>query len=276
MQSLAQIYHPITAAPFRHDPTYCEIPPCDALKPYIRCFWGTMGTVDNISTLDNRVIIPDTCMDIIFTLDYSRGAVESAFCGIDEHSHFSSDTYGKIGTATFGIRFYPWSAVLFADEDMRNVKNKSFDAGEHFDGIKRQLEPRLWAADSLEERAKIAEEVLIKCISKHADSTFLNAVHFILSTNGCSKTSELCLHTAVSEKQLERVFSNNVGISPKAFSSLIRYQLLWQDMLFCSDFNALDAVEKFGYCDQSHLLRDFKRRHLMTPQEAVKFARQNR
>lgn len=34
-------YTPITAMPYRHSDSYVEIEPCAALKPYIRCFWGS-------------------------------------------------------------------------------------------------------------------------------------------------------------------------------------------------------------------------------------------
>lgn len=37
--SLDRLYHPLTAQPFKCDKNYIEIAPCDALKPYIRCFW---------------------------------------------------------------------------------------------------------------------------------------------------------------------------------------------------------------------------------------------
>ena len=100
----------------------------------------------------------------------------------------------------------------------------------------------------------------------------MNAIYFMLSTNSRAKISDICLYTSVSEKKLERIFNYNLGISPKSFSSLLRYQLLWQDIIFSDNFNILDAVEKFGYSDQSHLLNDFKRRHLMTPAQAVKHA----
>lgn len=103
----------------------------------------------------------------------------------------------------------------------------------------------------------------------------LNAVHTVLRADGRARVYDLCAYTAVSEKQLERLFHHHMGISPKAFSSLARYQLLWQDMILSPAFHILDAVEKFGYTDQSHLLKDFKRRHLMPPREAVAFAKKN-
>ncbi|MDE6727531.1 MAG: helix-turn-helix domain-containing protein, partial [Oscillospiraceae bacterium] len=64
-----------------------------------------------------------------------------------------------------------------------------------------------------------------------------------------------------------------MGISPKCFSGLVRYQMLWREMALCGDFNVLDAVEKYGYTDQAHLLNDFRKRHLMNPKQALEYAK---
>ena len=78
---------------------------------------------------------------------------------------------------------------------------------------------------------------------------------------------------ALSPRQLERRFDAAMGLSPKALAGLMRYQLLWQDMALNPRFNALDAVARFGYADQAHLLHDFHHRHGMSPREAIEFAR---
>ena len=67
---------------------------------------------------------------------------------------------------------------------------------------------------------------------------------------------------------LERLFHEYVGITPKKISNLIRYQFLWRDILCEPDFDVLSAVHKYGYTDQSHLLREFKRYHSMDIHEA--------
>ena len=107
------------------------------------------------------------------------------------------------------------------------------------------------------------------------DHNLMNSLYHILQQNGNVKISDLCSYTGVSKKTLERIFHENTGVSPKTMQSLIRYQLLWQDIYFHRRFNALDAVAKYGYFDQAHLLRDFKRRHTTTPAEALRFALEN-
>lgn len=45
VMELNQIYNPLTAAPFACNEYYMEFAPCAALKPYIKCFWGTKKPV---------------------------------------------------------------------------------------------------------------------------------------------------------------------------------------------------------------------------------------
>lgn len=64
MNHFYRLYRPATAVPHRNDSTYTEITPCSALRPYIKCFWGSVGPSAGKATA-GELIIPDTCMDII-------------------------------------------------------------------------------------------------------------------------------------------------------------------------------------------------------------------
>ena len=55
----------------------------------------------------------------------------------------------------------------------------------------------------------------------------------------------------------------------------MRYQSLWRELVTAPNFSVLDAVERYGYTDQSHLLRDFRKYHgislTVAQQKAVGF-----
>ena len=260
MLSLAQSYKPVLSTPFGRT-GYREAAPSAALAPFIRCFW-----TDKHTSARDILVIPDTCMDIIFKVSENGG--NGFFCGIDDSSFYSEDR----GSEMFGIRFYAWTARLFSRRDFSGSCGGKFELGEYFDGID-ELNGAVRSADTFEERVSAAEKWLCgKLCGLAPDNNLLNAVDFIIQNNGTAEISDLSMHTAVSPRTLERLFMRNLGASPKAFSSLVRYQLLWQDML-CPGFDVLDAVEKFGYSDQPHLLNDFRRRHLMNPKQAVEYAK---
>ncbi len=266
-------YNPITAYPAGQSNIHSEIIPCEALRPYIRCFWGTAepicnGAADGTPTL----VIPDTCMDIIFNIDYTKNTLDSGFCAIDEIGHYSQIA-GTSAYSIFAVRFYAWSAVLFADNSFLGSKNKYFDTDEFFSGFTAEITPILMRVTSLRERSELLSEYLLKRLNTNrSNSNMMNSVYDIICTRGTITSAELAFKNAISQRQLERIFDENMGISPKSFSSLIRYQMMWQEMYY-KGVNTLDMTEKYGYYDQAHLLNDFRKRHAMTPNQAIRFAR---
>lgn len=277
MHRIINMYRPITATPFTDNDTYCEILPCEALRPYIRCFWGTKKPVSaQPDTASSGIVIPDTCMDIIFDINYTENNYSGFFCTVDEHSYSTGGAIIAHTTATFAIRFYAWTAILFSEEDFTGRKNSAFAVEDFFSKLKAELEPLLFDVPTLEGKIAVTEQLLLKKLcTNRINNNLMNAIHYMLETNGRAKISDICAYTSVSERQLERIFNYNMGISPKAFSALLRYQLLWQDIALSPCFNILDAVDKYGFSDQAHLLNDFKKRHLMTPQAAAEYARRN-
>ncbi|MCH5194913.1 MAG: helix-turn-helix transcriptional regulator, partial [Oscillospiraceae bacterium] len=245
------------------------IAPSKALLPFIRCFWGTAGITNEE---ESRLVIPDTCMDIIFDLDYTNNTAHSFFCTIDENAYFSHNSTGTAYHSKFGIRFYAWSAVMFADNSFAGTKNKQFDIDEFFTGLKREITPMLLSVSSLSERAAMTEKYLLKRLDlNRMNNNMMNAVCDIILAGGAVRTAELAAKNAVSVRQLERWFDDNMGISPKSFSALVRYQMIWQEICFGRG-NILEMVGKYGYYDQAHLLNDFKKHHSMTPKQAVKLS----
>lgn len=256
---LDKIFKTITANPYQRS-TYIELEPCEALKPYIHCFWYSKN--DSITPYKS-LIIPDLCMDIIL---YEYNGCHADFCGINNHSFYSVNT----DTEHFGIRFYAWTAALFSDETMVGTLNAYDNTQKYFCDFSDQTAEEILYADSLYEKKQLAEEYLLKKLGKrNIDTDVLNSIFYTIDLNGKATVTDLSDYNAVSKRKLERDFLCTTGVSPKQMINLIRYQLLWQDAVK-RDFNVLDSVEKFGYYDQPHLLREFKKYHGLTLSEARK------
>ena len=273
---LNNLYHPITAAPFRKNSSYTEVGPCDMLRPYIRCFWGTPAPIDTgTPSHDCGIVVPDTCMDVIFYVNYTENRIDGVFCALDDRSRLlTQEDASAARRSVFGIRFYAWTASLFAEYPLTGSKNGRFSVEDFFPELKKQLEPILFEAESLTDKVYAAGKILLKNIyTERSDPDLMNAVCQMIRLNGTAKIGDLTSCTAVSERRLERLFAENMGASPKTLCGLIRYQMLWQDILFGSSLSPSDAVEKYGYFDQAHMLNDFRRRHMMSPREAVSCAK---
>lgn len=279
MLALSSIYQPITAQPFLNDETYTEIQPCEALRPYIRCFWGTRNPLSNGASVvtKDKLVIPDTCMDIIFDIHGHNNTHDSTFVGISDTAFMTKAEDVTPAISRFAIRFYSWAVPLFSDESMRNVFNSYHRPEAYFHNFERDILDILMDNPFILDRVDKAQQYLMKRINPDQQNhNVLNAIYKILKSQGSIKMTELSGYTSVSQRQLERLFSEYVGVSPKKLSALVRYQYLWQDVLHHPYFNIQDEVFKYGYTDQSHLLNDFKKYHKMSLADARKFAHATR
>ncbi|QAA32351.1 helix-turn-helix domain-containing protein [Clostridium manihotivorum] len=274
MFKLSDIYYPITATPFNRNETYVEIEPCQALKPYIRCFWGTPKpyTENPSLKLESSIVIPDTCMDIIFDIDISKNQLMDIFCGINDTSFITEKQESSATIACFAIRFYCWAVPLFSDEAMNKALNAFTETEVYFKNLKNALEHILLASTSIVDRVgKVQDYLLMRLNINKQNNNLMNAVYKILQSKGTASISEILNFTTISQRQLERLFLEYVGVSPKKLSGLIRYQYLWQDIIRGNSISIQDLVSKYAYVDQAHLLRDFKKYHTMTPRAARAF-----
>ena len=260
------IYCLLTATPFKRNSFYAEISPSKELQSYIRCYWGTENPLIQIKNDDApELVIPDSCVDIIYHIDYTNNTVTGGFCGVNDCS-FHTHGNGTIGhmVSTFAIRFYAWSAYAFSDDSFQSTMNGYFDVGSRFEWLDKSIRPQLLELKTLQEKISFTEQVLLKSLLDIRENAVINdTIQNILINKGSLDIAKLAKESFVSTRQLERLFHEYVGITPKKLSNLIRYQFLWRDILCEPDFDVLSAVHKFGYTDQSHLLREFKRYHSM-------------
>lgn len=270
---LSRIYQPLTAMPFGRADGYDEAPPCPALRPWVRCYWGTFS--GQTTPCDSTLVIPDTCFDLIFTLHSASGKVSARFCPMLS-APFHAEPRSSDDSSVFAIRFYPWSAAAFAQSDLRHTLNGSFDASQHFPLLTAAISQMLRETLDSHERMRQANDLLqLLARPDRCDPTFMNALCALLNSEGRLRVGQLAQSVYVSPRQLERLFSHAIGISPKALATQIRYQLVWRDAVASPGFHVLDAVTRYGYTDQSHLLHQFRAFHSLSLSQALAYARQH-
>ncbi len=71
-------------------------------------------------------------------------------------------------------------------------------------------------------------------------------------------------NACLSRKQFERVFREQVGMNPKEYARVVRFQKAMR-MLQCGSRDYPYIAYHCGYADQSHLIRDFKAMSGHTP-----------
>jgi AraC-like DNA-binding protein len=71
--------------------------------------------------------------------------------------------------------------------------------------------------------------------------------------------------TGFSGRQLERNFARHLGVSPKAFARVVRFQAVAAAAARLNQPDWARLAADFGFADQPHLIREFKSFSGVTP-----------
>jgi len=124
-------------------------------------------------------------------------------------------------------------------------------------------------SDSIIEKHKIVEEYLIQNLDNHksADIRIVDAVNQILSERPGVTVNDICQNLNVSRKHLNVLFKKYVGVSPKSFILLSRFQDVLQLLASKSedDIRLSDIAYEMNYFDQAHFIKEFKSLTRLSP-----------
>ncbi len=85
-------------------------------------------------------------------------------------------------------------------------------------------------------------------------------------------TNNLGYAILFSKKQFERIFRDYVGMNPKEYARIVRFQRsLW--MLQRGDRDFVGIAAECGYSDQSHFIREFKSMTGLTPKALLTYCK---
>lgn len=79
----------------------------------------------------------------------------------------------------------------------------------------------------------------------------------IFESNGMAGIKDLCEAGNKSERQLQRLFKKYIGLSPKYYARIIRFNYIFR-LIKEKERSWAEIVFESGYYDQSHFIRNFK------------------
>lgn len=172
------------------------------------------------------------------------------------------------------VSFYPFSINLFLPGfSLREITDKNVSLDDIFSGFRR-TEERIEEAKDNNERIRIVENFLIERLSLGLKKRFAlmkSIVGDIVTLKGNTDYVELQKKYSFSERQFERIFNSDIGVSPKRFSELIRFHNSVK--MISSEKDLTSIAYDCGFYDQSHFIKVFKRYTGMTPKDfRIKYA----
>ena len=174
------------------------------------------------------------------------------------------------GVESFAIFFQPagWSQLFGIP--MWEITNCIYPATATMGLSVRQLWNRLGESRSFEHRVAIAEQFLrqrvVSAIPRDAMTT---AATHLFRVQGAIRISELAQRDSIGLRQFERRFQREVGVAPKTFARVARFQAALDAKLASPNRTWLDIAHNFGYHDQMHMIHDFESLSRNSPTQLI-------
>lgn len=242
---------------------YKQIQIPDYLKDCIQSFWTLDSTID--STSKSFRTIADGCPGLIFqhpakgVLYQNKKILPAGFLYGQATKHNMLQLSGQFSAV--GIFFYPTALKTIFGLDASELTDSCVDLD--FLSVKQgfQLSERLMNSISITGQTEIVSSFLFSQIQKNkqpVDEKTGYALSRIILSKGSISLKELTESLNLSERSFERKFKEYVGISPKLFSRICRFQASLKQLKH-NDYNKLsDIAFENDYADQSHFIRSFK------------------
>jgi AraC-like DNA-binding protein len=245
--------------------THIPHPP---LSNFVELFWFYDGYFPGSHKKER--LMPDGSVELVINLKedeariYDRENLDkcerlpgTVLCG-PHSSFFVIDTAQQ--DSVMGVHFKPGGAFPFFKmpaAELHNLHVSLEDLWGHEAGLLRQ---RLLEARTPEKKFQVLEECLLarafRPLERHRSVDFALALFRNIHT--APAISEVVDQIGISSRRFIQLFSNEVGLTPKLFSRVRRFQTVLQEIQTGSEFSWGDMAASCGYFDQAHFIHDFK------------------
>jgi len=188
------------------------------------------------------------------------GGVENAhpvaLIGAQTFRRVELTMHGKVDA--FTIVFQPGGLFVLFSVPAGKLTDDHFD-GEAALGLG-ELERRLGDAASFTDRVHVADRYL--CAKRPAfDSVsgLATAATDVFLSSGCVRVSDLAHKAGLGIRQFERRFRYEIGISPKLYARIVRFEAALRRKAAAPEMRWTDIAHNLGYHDQMHMVHDFNR-----------------
>ena len=221
-----------------------EIAPAARMRPWIDSYWSRPAS----STPAPERILPDGCADIVFAVD----AGVAMIVGTMTRPLLLA---GGDVPAYFGIRFRPGRARAFLRLPLHEITDQRVP----LDDI--DLAARVASAGDAAARVAVVESWLVRRFAE-SDPRVDRAVELL--SRGRS-VDAVAREVNLSRQHLRRRFLEHVGVGPKTFARVARFQRLLERIRRDAAPSWAATAADLGYFDQSHLIADFRELAGSTP-----------
>jgi AraC-like DNA-binding protein len=201
-------------------------------------------------------LLPTGTMELVFTMD-AGGAGAGVIAG--PHSEFMAlDTPRPF--SVIAVHFKPGGGFPFFGVPSGELHNRNLTLDMVWGDSAAAVRDRLWEAKNPQQRFRILEQTLL--IRARGSLDRHPAVRYALGvfdgSNGTRRVGDVVQRIGLSSRRFVELFRSEVGLSPKAFCRIRRFNEALRHVERLTDVDWADVALSCGYFDQAHFNHDFR------------------
>lgn len=247
--------------------------PSPALRPFIHHYW-VMRAGDSYSMELN--VMPMGCMKWMF--HRGRPFSVEGICDLHNTASICGQYSSSVRIGIFGqtdllfVFFQPYAMKMITGipcEELTDANVSMDDLGDH---EFKQLKRMVLESEDDQTAISLIEEFILRQLARRNEDCYLK--QFMTLCRAIDHYPNLTLtHLAdtacLSERQLRRVFSDHIGLSPKQMLRIRRCLAATKAIQQTEEVDFAQLIVQFGFADHSHLYKEFKLFAGMSPSEYI-------
>jgi AraC-like DNA-binding protein len=239
--------------------------PKPPLSKFVDIFWLYEGYEPEQQT---ERILPTGTLELVINLRQN----ELGFCDAERPEDCSRLSGAVVSGASgrgftpdaaeafiIGVHFKPGGAFPFLGLPAGDLADTHVDLETLWGPSAGRLRERLCEARTSAERFQLLQEALLSRLCHGVEQHYAvsAALEMFGKNQAGPRVREAAKYLGLSQRRFIQVFKAEVGITPKLFSRIQRFQQTRTFIQHNPSINWADLAVDFGYFDQSHLIRDF-------------------
>lgn len=260
------------------DPAYparmpgCRLKPRTPLAALVECLWYWEGAPgphlqERLLPQAQAAMILNLCEEPIAIYEDDRGAGyygTAAFSGARSNC-FTIDCNQQ--ERVVGVQFAPGGAAPFFRMPLSELENASFNMSDLWGKEAGWVRERVLSAPTPQTMLKTLEQCLLELL-RVPDSLHPAVIYMTGQLDICdgpARVQAVTEQIGLSQRRLTQLFHEQVGVSPKTFHRVRRFQHTLKRLHGMCSVDWADLAVECGYYDQAHLSHDFRQIAQMTP-----------
>lgn len=234
------------------------------MRPYVWAYGVTTGRVDSVPLVIPLPARPKQLLTFFFADRYGilrpgcgRNDASPRVTVVGPQTHFQAglSVFGRIDN--FTIHFQPSGFSRLFGIPMTELTDAVYDAHAVIGREISALEHELGETPGFADRIRLIEHRLILRLgSDHRPDPVALAANSLFASNGIDRVSTMAIDSGLSLRQFERRFLAKVGVPPKLYARIVRFNAaLDQKLRYPSRPWSRIATDQ-DYYDQMHLVHD--------------------